>query len=370
MAVPVHPLAIACCAACGLVQLSDPPPIETVRPRVPWIRYNEPEAHLDDLAARLLAACRRDDPTVIGVGPFETPLLERLQRHGAKTRLADLIASCPGGAYGYPYLETWQARLDARRMDAVMHAGGAADIVTCRYLLEHCHAPVAALEALSRVLSEHGIVVIEVPDSSKFLAAGDYCFLWEEHVSYFVEHSLAAMAEAAGYEVVSLIRYPGVLEDALVAVLRRPGQPVRRDADPAARAAAKDLFSRYLMAFPATRASIRDRVAALAGPARNGVALFGVGHQAIMFVNALGLGPLIGAVIDDDDNKRGMFPPGFEVAVTPSAALLENPQIRACLLAVSPRIEHKVTEKLAPLVARGVQLRTIYAGRPGSIAAG
>jgi hypothetical protein len=42
------------CGRCGLVQLIDPPPPATVRAKVPWIAYQEPEGHLDDLAERLL----------------------------------------------------------------------------------------------------------------------------------------------------------------------------------------------------------------------------------------------------------------------------------------------------------------------------
>ena len=40
------------------------------------------------------------------------------------------------------------------------------------------------------------------------------------------------------------------------------------------------------------------------------------------------------------------------------------------LLAVSPRAEPTVRQKLAPLAARGVSLHTIYAGLPGSILEG
>jgi SAM-dependent methyltransferase len=366
---PVQNLSIACCGSCGLIQLVEPPAIEAVRPRVPWIRYNEPDAHLDDLVDRLRAACPRTTPTAFGVGPFEAPLLDRLSRYGG-THHINLIPS-HGDAEGYPYLETWQARLDAAMVEAVARVHGTADIVSCRYLLEHCHAPKLALDALSRLLAPSGILVIEVPDSSKFLAACDYCFLWEEHVSYFVEQTFAAMAQAAGYDVIGMMRYPGELEDALVGIFRRRDQST----GPAAGggggdAVATDQFARYRASFRPIRAKLESRLAALAGPERDGVALFGVGHQAIMFVNALGVGPYIGTVVDDDVNKLKMFPPGLPVAITSSAALVENPRVRACLLAVSPRAEQKVADKLAPLLASGVKLHTIYAARPGSIVAG
>ena len=49
-----HPLRVGYCTACGTVQLADPPPADELRPRLGWISYNEPERHLDDLAAKLV----------------------------------------------------------------------------------------------------------------------------------------------------------------------------------------------------------------------------------------------------------------------------------------------------------------------------
>src|SRR5689334_17626978 len=48
-----HALAVGCCCACGLMQLADPPPVAELCPRFDWIQYNEPEGHLDAVAAAL-----------------------------------------------------------------------------------------------------------------------------------------------------------------------------------------------------------------------------------------------------------------------------------------------------------------------------
>ena len=168
MAAPVQKLSIACCGSCGLIQLVDPPAIEAVRPRLPWIRYNEADAHLDDLVEQLLAAYRGTAATVFGVRPFEAPLLDRFRRCGRGTRHIDLSPPTEDLSRGYPYLETWQARLDAAILDAAAQAHGTADIVSCRYLLEHCHAPLAALDALSRLLGAGRMLVVEPPTAASF----------------------------------------------------------------------------------------------------------------------------------------------------------------------------------------------------------
>ena len=38
---------VTVCKRCGLTQLQSPPNSDSIRPRYPWITYNEPESHLD-----------------------------------------------------------------------------------------------------------------------------------------------------------------------------------------------------------------------------------------------------------------------------------------------------------------------------------
>src|SRR5580698_2296665 len=259
------------CETCQLIQLCETPPVDVLAPRLPWIRYREPEGHLDAVADAVLDL-RPQARRALGAGPFEQPLLARLSARGLSTAALELdIAPAQGR---YPYLETWQAGLDPQRLAAEAVRLGTFDLVSCRYIVEHTPAPVHALGALKHLLSPDGLLLIEVPDSSKFLAARDYCFLWEEHSCYFVEQTLRRLAEAAGYRVLSILRYPGALEDALVAVLEAV-----QAAPPLPAHGASPLFQAYRDRFAATRDGLKARLAAAAGPAKDRVALFGIGHQ-------------------------------------------------------------------------------------------
>src|SRR6266700_1822723 len=211
------------CETCQLIQLREVPPIDALVPEWPWIRYREPEAHLDDVVAAVLDEFRPAARTALGIGPFETPLLSRLAARGLATTTVELDAA--SGAGRYPYLERWQASLNRPRLDEIAGRMGTFAVVSCRYIVEHSPDPVASIRAFGAVLRPGGLLLIEVPDSSKFLAARDYCFLWEEHSCYFVEQTLRRLAEAAGYRVVAVLRYPGTLEDALVAVLEVAQSP-------------------------------------------------------------------------------------------------------------------------------------------------
>jgi SAM-dependent methyltransferase len=263
----------------------------------------------------------------------------------------------------FPYLESWQAGLNARRLAGIAAHMGTFDIVSCRYIVEHSPDPVAAIRALASLLNPNGLVLIEVPDSSKFLAAHDYTLLWEEHTSYFVEETLQWLAEMAGYRVLAVLRYAGELEDALVAVLEVAKSP-RRSLAPQGTSM---LFRAYRDNFADTRSALKVRLARASGPEKDRVALFGIGHQAIIFVNAFGLADEIAMAVDDNPDKEGLFPPGFRRPVVNSERLLQDARITTCLFAMAPNTQAKVEKKLSSMAARGVQFRSIYAQIDGSI---
>lgn len=356
---PEFDVAIFACENCGLVQLREAPSIDLLVPKLPWIRYREPEGHLDALVSELVTT-HPQARTAFGAGPFEQPLLTRLAARGFD--INSLALEAPATEGRYPYLESWQACLNEQHLAAISARLGTFDIVSCRYIVEHSPEPVGALSALKQLLNPGGRLLVEVPDSSTFLAVRDYCFLWEEHSCYFVEETLARLGEAAGYRVVSLLRYPGALEDALVAVLEVAETPVQNRP-----AAGSSLFQSYCDHFGTTGTALRSRLAHAAGPDHDGVALFGIGHHAIMFVNAFGLAAEIALAVDDDPDKIGFFPPGFRVPVVSSERLLADQRIRLCLFAVAPHIEGKVRDKLGALAARGVEFCSIYAALDNSI---
>lgn len=354
-----HKMSVAACPSCGLVQLPNPPPLEMIVPRVPWIRYNEPETHLDDLAKVLFSLFRKPPRTAVGVGPFDTPLLARLASLGLEGTSFDLLTDkVQADPNSFPYLETIQSQI---RPAAFVRAGlPGADIVLCRYLLEHSHDPVASLAALRLLMNPEGLLLIEVPDSSKFIAALDYCFLWEEHICYFVESTIKNMVLRAGFEIATILRYEGILEDALVIILRRPVS----DQEPSAILIA-DLsdFEVYRSAFSSRYHLYQKR---LRGLAANGkIALIGMGHQSIMFVNEFALQPFISYLVDDDPNKVGRFVPGISTPIVSSENLLGQVGVAACLLAISPHVEPNVRGKLRGLSDRGTEMVSIYAGAPG-----
>jgi hypothetical protein len=363
---PRFPLAVAQCPVCVAVQLNPLPPVDDLRPRVSWISYNEPDVHMDAVVEALLPIIPPEVRSSLTVGPFDAPLATRLARRGVVSASVPLLDSFPPSApRTFPYLETYQAKLTRSVTTPLNPLPGRSHLVICRYLLEHCHDPVECVRALADLATADGLVVVEVPDSSKFLAARDYSFLWEEHVSYFTQDTLTGLLTRAGCSVVALWRYPGRLEDALVAVVRPAVADQRRgpSVPPSVPGilGACSAFEAYAAAFPNVRAAYADVLASARRSGRK-VAIFGAGHQSIMFVNALQLEGEIAIMVDDDPRKQGYFAPGTGIPIVSSMAMLADADLALCLLGVSPHAEAKVMEKCAEFSARGGRFFSLFPG--------
>lgn len=359
--VETHPLSMSECSACKLVQLSQFPPVEFVRPRVPWIRYNEPLGHLDDLANRLRCFFPEEAArTAIGVGPFDTPLMDRLSSRGFACAELPISASMSDATGGYPYLETIQQSLRPDFLAALASEHGTADVVSCRYLLEHSHDPVAALAGLRHLMKENGFLLIEIPDSTKFLSSLDYSFIWEEHICYFTATTFQACALRAGYEVAGFYRYEGVLEDALIFILR-PRELSQAKTNLIEQHDHSPSFTRYQRGFENIRHQYLYSLKKLNSEGCN-VAIFGAGHQSIMFINALRLQQYFTVAVDDDPAKAGYLIPGTTIEIFPSAHLMHDQSIGVCLLGVGPAAEEKVRTKCAAYLSRGGRMHTIFPG--------
>ena len=357
----VSSLSISECSSCNLVQLSQYPSVDFVRPHVPWIHYNEPNAHLSAAVGKMICLFHAAKVDVaMGVGPFDKPLLDQLVQCGFSVMQLDLSAHFPKQPKRYPYLETVQDLLRPHVLAEMASVQGTAKVVSCRYLLEHSHDPMASLHSLSCLVAEDGLVVVEIPDSSKFLGSLDYSFIWEEHICYFTEDTFRVCAQRAGYEIIQFNRYPNILEDALVFVLRAAKcVPNQKRAN--FRRKNTDAFSCYLAEFANVRRQYSGALQAIT--ARGGkVAIFGAGHQSIMFINALGLAQHISCVIDDAPEKIGYLIPGTSIPIVPFEHLECDPRIEVCLLGVGPSIEEKIRIKCAPFRNRGGRMYTIFPG--------
>ena len=356
----VFQFVISQCSGCGVVQLAQPPEPHELQSRFPWIIYNEPESHLDDVVNRIMGLPGvGPHSSVVGISYKDDTTLARLGRlgHGDVWRID--LARDLGGDETAAGLETLQRLLTPPVAESLADDHGRADVVIVRHVLEHAHNPKEFLSAITRLTKPGGHIVFEVPDCTRSLDLCDYSMPWEEHVAYFTPVTLRAVLALHGFDIVSLREYPYSHENSLVAFCRVPveghiPQPIVEktpiEADLARGA-------RYALEFPRRREGYRSRLAGMPGT----IALFGAGHLTAAFINILELSALFDCVIDDNPRKQGLFMPGSRLPIVSSTALAERP-IKTCLLGVRPEIESAVREKHRDFMQRGGVMLSIFPG--------
>jgi hypothetical protein len=351
-----HPLALAVCPETGLVHLHAPFPTEALVPRFDWIKYNEPEEHLDRMVEKIASLPGiTPQSSICGISYKDDSTLARLEKlgFGHTWRIAppaDLEITSQNAN-----IESVQQALTEGRCRHIAQTRGQADVVIVRHILEHAEAPEEFLSALKTLLAPNGYLILEVPDCQKSMERMDYTMAWEEHTLYFTEASLRNFCCASGLEAFLLYRHPYPFEDSLIGFFREGGtQPTMQSTAQAEEEIAR--ARRYAAGFPGYKANVQEF---FRRRAPEGIALFGAGHLTASFLNLLEVGQYVRFVADDNPHKQGLFLPGSGTPVRPHSALAEE-GVRLCLLGVNPIVEDALLKKLG---GRGV---TFYSLFPGS----
>lgn len=351
-----HTLALGQCAACALVQLVNPMSEGMVRSHHAWISYNEPEGHLDQMVDDLIRITElKSDARIVGFSYKDDTTLARFNRRGfANTYRFDMDQDL-GIADPLAGLETIQCATTAERADTLVKKHGQADLLLVRHLLEHAHAPKRFLDALGRLVKPTGTLVFEMPESTKFLAACDYSFVWEEHIAYFTIETFRRLIQHARFDTWALMTFEYPLEDSLVALVRPISTGKNADEPSAAEIALGDQYGKN---FAQARELTRADLSRLKKEGKR-VAVFGAGHLAAKFLNLFDLQDLVYCVIDDNPHKLGLRMPGSGVPVRPSSVLIDE-NIDLCLLSLSPESEKKVIAAKQAYAEQGGQFRSIF----------
>jgi SAM-dependent methyltransferase len=336
-----------------------------VKSQFPWITYNEPEGHLDDLVELIEVMGFLSHTTfVAGLSYKDDTTLERCNRKGVRKiyrydQINDLGINDPLAG-----LETIQEKLDAKLTDELAIKHGQADVLFVRHILEHSHDPQCFLESCHRLVRPGGLIVIEVPDCQKIFNGVDHCFIWEEHISYFTKETLYNFLQIAGFRSVDIRVYPYPVEDSLVAIVTNQ---ISLRADKALLVGTESICSakNFAYSFSRNKTTIETLLDKWLQQ-RCRMALFGAGHLAAKFVNFYGLrGRFVGA-IDDNPHKQRLFLPGSALPVIASTCL-DDGEIDLCLLTLGLESELKVRKAKSAFLERGGEFRSIFSASASSI---
>lgn len=356
-----HALAFGYCPECETVQLTNRMPVDAIRPRYNWLVYNEPEGHLDNVAAQLLQLPGiNKQSNIVGITYKDQSTIDRLAQLGLSrgSCIEENDFGCPSALFGLETIQ--QALCNSKTISSIKTKYGLANILLMRHVIEHANDAKQLLISLREMIADDGYLVMELPDSEQIIKKGHHAFIWEEHISYFTESSLTSLANSVGASISWFSRYPYPYEDSLVVAFQFKSAAAFPTAINKAIACShlEEDLQKFSHDFKSKQQSWRDKLMAHRSKEEK-IAIFGAGHLATKFINFFNLNDLIDCVIDDHPNKIGMQMPGSLLPIVPSTELVKR-GIRICFSTLNPESEIKVRAKLSDYFDKGGVLIPLF----------
>ena len=363
----LHPISLAVCRSCGLVQLAQPFPSDALISPHDWISYREPETHLDDVTAKLLQF-EGTTPAglIVGMSFKDITILDRFRARGFE-RVQSLNARKDLGATKDDIgVASLQALFTPEKAASFVERNGRANLVIARHVLEHAERPAQFLDALIGTLAPGGYLVIEVPDCSANLSRRDYTMIWEEHALYFTPATLRQTLTAAGMEVVSCEIHPFRFEDVIVVCARKlAGADTHPRSNPTTSFDEVALAKGYGQDFVGWTKRYHDLFAKMTANGKRLVA-YGAGHLTVAFLNFHAVAGYFDCVVDDTPQKQGLYMPLSGLPIVAPDRLAQG-GIEHAFFGLAPQIEDKVIAKNGAFTALGGQFHSILVDSPRSV---
>jgi len=303
-----YPLDLTQCGACGLLQVTNLPPIEEVfhddyrysSSTVPGLVCHFHE-YAEWLSQRLSSKAK-----VLEFGCNDGVLLERLQKRGfdcAGIDASDNVATLArekGLNVTTGFLNT----------ALVLEKGyeNQFDIVTCSNVFAHIHDLSGTLQAVRALLKTNGLFAIEVHDGELLSNEGQFDTVYHEHLTYFTEASLRGLLERSGFEFVECARttmHGGGLRF-VARYLKEPSGQGETDG-------AVSLLSDFVSpSIERCRAEL-ERLYKTYGP----LAGYGAAGRSQMFINFTGSDHLFSQVFDDSPFRQGRYITATDIPIVP-----------------------------------------------------
>lgn len=355
---PRHPLDVALCPDCALVQI-----LETVPPQE---LFGGDYAYFSSFSDALLDHARRNveariaergldaSSCVIELASNDGYLLQYYAKRGIPVLGID---PAPGPAKaaedrGIPTLHDF---FTCELADRLAAEGRHADIVHGNNVLAHVADPNGFVAGIAKILKSDGMAVIEVPYVRDLIDNNEFDTIYHEHSCYFSVTALASLFarhELSLNHVEPLSIHGGSLR-LFVGKAKKPSAAVRAYLDDE-RAVGLNRVS-YYDDFAGRVARVKTRLRAMVGrlkAAGHKLAAYGAAAKGTILLNYAEIGrESLDFVVDRNTHKQGRFMPGVHVPITsPEKLLAEMP---SHVLLLTWNFKDEILEQQAAYRARG-----------------
>jgi SAM-dependent methyltransferase len=327
-----HPLDIAYCEGCSLVQITETiPPEELFTDYVYFSSFSDAMlAHAKDLAGRV-AKERRLGPNdlVVEIASNDGYLLQYYKELGIgvlgiePARNIAKVAS----ERGIPTLTEFFGKDLADRLHA---EGKRAAVVHANNVMAHVPDINMFAAGLCTILADDGIALIEVPYVREMVDRCEFDTIYHEHVFYFSLTALTRMFARHGLAVVDVELIPLHGGSLLLRVAKEKklavGPRVTAMLDEEARLGMTSIA--YYQGFSRKVQGVRDELRRVLHELKSSgkrLAAYGAAAKGSTLLNYAGIGTeTLDFVVDRSPHKQGKFMPGVHLPIRDPLALMQE----------------------------------------------
>lgn len=328
-----YPMDVYFCEGCSLVQLADVVDPETLFRNYIYVSGTADSIieHYKKYAATVVDFLKLS-PTdlTVEVASNNGKLLECFQAYGVKVlgvEPAENIAEM-ANAEG---IKTENVFFNSTTAKEICEKYGQAKAVIGNNVFAHVDETLDFLIGCKLLLTDDGLVIIEVPYLKEFVDNLEYDTVYHEHHCYFSVTSLLRLCESAGLVIIRIDHVP-IHGGSLRMYAGR--QETFGNHAPEVLAIAKDEekkgltnFETYIQ-FAEKVAGTREKLLDLLNQIKSegkSVAAYGAPAKGNTLLNYCGISTeLVSFTVDKNPLKVGLFTPGAHLPVLPVSALLEN----------------------------------------------
>ena len=329
---PRFPLAVAYCARCHLVQLTQTAPPEALFGEYLYFSsYSDTflahaRAMADTLVARFGLGPRS---RVLEIASNDGYLLKFVQAHGVPVLGVEPArnVAAVAQAHGVPTLARF---FGPDIVEDVVRDFGRADVVVGNNVLAHVPDVNTFLGAVAAALAPAGAAVFEFPYLGDLLERTAFDTIYHEHVFYYSLAAVTGLAARAGLDVFDVERQT-IHGGSLRVFMRRAGGGAAGSAvarllaeENAAGLTSAMRYAGFRRDVQRLREDLASLLRRLRGQGRR-LAAYGAPAKGTVLLNACGIGTdLLDFTVDRSPHKQGRLVPGVRLPIRAPEDLLEE----------------------------------------------
>lgn len=338
---PTHPLAVAFCPACSLVQLLHVLAADDVFDAdYPYFSsYSDSlDAHSRAHVADLVAGRGLDsDSFVVEVASNDGYLLRHLLPLGVRV-LGIEPTPGPAGVARERGVPTVQEFLGPEVAAGLRAEHGPADVVLANNVMAHVPDLRGFVRGMALVLADDGVLQVENPGVEWLVQNIEFDTIYHEHYYYYSTLAVERLMAAEGLYLNDVERFPELQGGTLRwTISRTPGRTARAEQQLAhERALELDRVETFLTLDQRVRTLQSQLRRLLAEVTADGgtLAAYGAAAKGATLLNTTGIdASLVSFVADRNPHKQGRWIPGATIPVVDPEVLLERQPDHVLLLA-------------------------------------